>query len=217
MLTLFRDLDVSEPAFIVAKALYRTGCLKFGSFKIKSGALSPYYIDLASLLSSPKELHQVADAAASEVKKIMNTEKVDKLASIELKGALILPCIACKVDLPCTVVRKEDKAYGVTGRIAGAEVAKNENIVFFDDVISEGLSKLEGIKPLEELGANVKHVIVVVDREQGGKENLEKLGYKIHSLAKVSELTNCLLQSGDISKEQADAVIDYVKSFQKSK
>jgi len=208
---------VSENVFIVANALYRTGCLKFGSFKIKSGALSPYYIDLASLLSSPKELHNIAEVAAGEIKKIMNTEKVDKLASIELKGALILPCIACKVNLPCTVVRKEDKAYGVTGRIAGAEVVKNENILFFDDVISEGLSKLEGIKPLIDLGANVKHVMVVVDREQGGKENLEKLGYSVHALAKVSELTNCLLQSGDISKKQADEVMDYVKSFQKSK
>jgi uridine monophosphate synthetase len=141
----------------------------------------------------------------------MSIDKIDKLASIELKGALILPSIACKVNLPCVVVRKEEKAYGVIGRIAGAEVVKGENILFFDDVVSEGLSKLEGIKPLEELGAHVKNVMVVVDREQGGKENLEKLGYKVHALAKVSELANCLFQSGNISKEQADTVMNYIR------
>jgi orotate phosphoribosyltransferase len=202
---------MSNIASEIAGALYRSGCLKFGSFKIKSGALSPYYIDLANLLSSPKELCNIAEKAACEMRNIMAVDKIDKLASIELKGALILPSIACKVNLPCIVVRKEEKAYGVTGRIAGAEVVKGENILFFDDVVSEGLSKLEGIKPLEQLGASVKHLMVVVDREQGGKENLEKLGYKVHALAKISELVNCLLQSGNISREQADTVINYVR------
>jgi orotate phosphoribosyltransferase len=195
----------------IADALYRSGCLKFGSFRIKSGAISPYYIDLACLLSSPRELCNIAENAACEIRNIMAIDKIDKLASIELKGALILPSIACKVNIPCVVVRKKEKAYGVTGRIAGAEVVKGESILFFDDVVSEGLSKLEGIKPLEELGAKVKHLMVVVDREQSGRENLEKLGYRVHALAKISELVNCLLQSADISKEQADVVMNYIK------
>ena len=195
----------------VAGALFRSGCLKFGTFRIKSGALSPYYIDLARLLATPKELCSIAEIAADAIGPIMVSDEIDKLASIELKGALILPSIACKVDLPCVVVRKEDKAYGVTGRIAGAEVAQGENILFFDDVISEGLSKLEGIKPLEELGAHVTHVMVVVDREQGGRENLEKLGYKVHALAKISEIVEALHQARSISQEQANAVLSYVK------
>jgi uridine monophosphate synthetase len=201
-------LDITSQ---VADALYHSGCLKFDSFKIKSGALSPYYIDLARLLSSPKQLCSVAEIAAGKIKRLVALDRIDKLASIELKGALILPTIACKLNLPCIVVRKEEKAYGVTGRIAGAEVVKGENILFFDDVISEGLSKLEGIKPLEELGAKVRHLMVVVDREQGGRENLEQSGYKVHALAKISELVNCLLQYGNISKEQADAVLSYIK------
>jgi orotate phosphoribosyltransferase len=195
----------------VAGALYRSGCLKFGSFKIKSGALSPYYIDLACLLSSPEELCTVAEIAADTVRQIMVSDRVDKLASIELKGALILPSIACKMDLPCVVVRKEAKAYGVTGRIAGAEVTQGDSIVFFDDVVSEGLSKFEGIKPLEKRGAHIKHVMVVVDREQGGRENLEKFGYQVHALAKISAIVDSLYQTKSISKEQADAVFGYVK------
>jgi uridine monophosphate synthetase len=201
----------------VADALYSSGCLKFGSFKIKSGAISPYYVDLARLLSSPKHLCSVADLAAEQVRQIMVSDRIDKLASIELKGALIVPSIACKVNLPCLVVRKEEKTYGVTGRIAGADVAKGDNILFFDDVISEGLSKVEGIKPLQELGGNVKHLLVVVNREQGGKENLEQLGFRVHALAKISEIADSLYLNKHISKEQVDDVLDFVKQFQEIK
>jgi len=195
----------------VAGALYRSGCIKFGTFKIKSGAQSPYYIDMARLLASPRELCAVVEAAANRIRVIMLSNRIDKLASIELKGALIAPSIACLLNLPCVIVRKEEKAYGVTGRTAGADVNKGDNILFFDDVISEGLSKIEGIKPLQELGAKVKHLLVVVNREQGGKENLEKLGYQIHALAKISEIVEALSQSGNIMKAQANAVLTYIK------
>jgi orotate phosphoribosyltransferase len=199
----------------VANALYSSGCVKFGVFKIKSGAISPYYVDLARLLSSPEQLCAIAEVAAEQVRQIMLSDRIDKLASIELKGALIVPSIACKVNLPCVVVRKKEKAYGVTGRIAGADIAKGDSILFFDDVISEGLSKVEGIKPLQELGANVKHLLVVINREQGGKENLEKLGFRVHALAKISEIVNSLYQNEHIPKEQADKVLGYVKQFQR--
>jgi orotate phosphoribosyltransferase len=195
----------------VADALYRSGCIKFGSFKIKSGAQSPYYIDMARLLAAPKELCVVADAAAAEIRSIMKSERIDKLASIELKGALIVPSIGALLNLPCVIVRKEDKAYGVTGRIAGADVAKGDNILFFDDVVSEGLSKIEGVKPLQELGATVRHLLVIVNREQGGKENLEKLGFKVHALAKISEVVDALCKSGNITESQAETVLAYIK------
>lgn len=197
----------------IANALYLSGCLRFGSFKIKSGATSPYYIDLARVLSVPLHLNSIAEIAAGKIRQISGSDPIDKLASIELKGALIAPSIAVKLNLPCVIVRKEEKAYGVTGRIAGADVAKGDNILFFDDVISEGLSKIEGIKPLQELGANVKHMLVVVNREHGGKENLEKLGYHVHALAKITDIVTSLFSNKHISKEQANAVLDYVKHF----
>jgi uridine monophosphate synthetase len=199
----------------VANALYVSGCLKFGSFKIKSGATSPYYIDLARVLSVPQQLCTIAEVAAQKITQINAVDRIDKLASIELKGALIVPSIACKLNLPCVIVRKEEKAYGVTGRIAGADVTKGDNILFFDDVISEGLSKVEGINALQELGANVKHLLVVVNREHGGKEKLEKLGYHVYALAKISEIVNSLCQNKDISKEQASNVLDYINQFTK--
>jgi orotate phosphoribosyltransferase len=195
----------------VAEALYASGCIKFGTFKIKSGALSPYYIDMARLLSNPKELCTITEIAAQKICQITKSSALTKLASIELKGALIVPNIACKVNLPCVIVRKEEKAYGTTGRIAGADVEKGDKILFIDDVISEGLSKIEGIKPLQELGAEVKHILVIVNREQAGKEKMEKEGYTVHALAKVSEIVTSLQKNGKISTEQAEIVFKYIK------
>jgi orotate phosphoribosyltransferase len=197
----------------VADALYLSGCLRFGSFKLKSGKTSPYYIDLSRVLSAPQQLCTLADVAAEKIGQIMAADRVDKLASIELKGALIVPSIACRLNLPCVIVRKEDKAYGVTGRLAGADVNKGDRILFFDDVVSEGLSKVEGVKPLQELGATVEHLLVVVNREQGGKENLEKLGFRVHALATISELVSSLQKSKRISAALADEVLTFIAGF----
>lgn len=202
---------MSDVASEIAGALFRSGCLNFGTFRIKSGALSPYYIDLSCLLSSPKDFCCVVDAVVDEIKRIVAFDRIDKLASIELKGALLLPSIACRLNLPCVVMRKAEKRYGVTGRIAGGTVVRGERILFFDDVVTDGMSKVEGVKPLEEFGARIEPIMVVVDREQGGRENIERLGYKFRALTTISELVRCLLQSSCIPEEQADAVLDYIK------
>jgi uridine monophosphate synthetase len=194
----------------IVQSLYNANCLRFGSFRIKSGALSPYYIDLARLLSSPKDLCVIAQITSELIKKIMNAERIDKIASIALKGALISPSIATIINLPCIIVRKKKKEYGAKGRIVGAEVNKGDNILFFDDVVSEGISKIEGIKPLEDQGGNVKHLIVVVDREQGGKEKLEQKGYMVHSLARISEIVKFLSETKKISDNQAISVLKYI-------
>ncbi len=195
----------------IAKALVRSKALKFGVFKLKSGIMSPYYIDLTWLLSSPEDFMCIVDAVVEKIRDILSSKRVDKLASIELKGALLLPSIANKLNLPCLVVRKEAKKYGVTGRITGGTVEKGDRILFFDDVVSRADSKLEGIKPLEEQGGKVEMVLVVVDREQGGREKLEGLGYGFYALATISEITEDLFHSKYITEENARQILDYIK------
>ena len=208
-------MSASKKVSEVAQVLVRSGALKFGSFKLKSGIMSPYYIDLSWLLSSPTNFKQVVEVTAEKVRDIMSSVKVDKLASIELKGALLLPSIACELDVPCLVVRKETKRYGLTRRIAGGEVKHGDHVLFFDDVVTDASSKIESIKPIERLGGKVCAVLVVVDREQGGKENLERMGYKLCSVATISEIIKNLSGSRAIPEEQAESILSYVKGCSK--
>lgn len=195
----------------IAIAMVNSGALRFGTFKLKSGQTSPFYIDLARLLSSPKDFQCVVDAIVNEVKTLKGSQRVDKLASIELKGALIAPSVAAKLNLPCLIVRKETKEYGVRGRIAGGEVKRGEHILFIDDVVTDGQSKVEGIKPLLDEGAKVDSILVVVDREQGGKQNLEKHGFQFLALTSISGIVQALVKDEKISKEQAETILSYIK------
>jgi len=201
---------MSEKASLVAKALTRSGALKFGSFKLKSGVSSPYYVDLSWLLSSPRDFECIVSIVAEEIRALMSSESIDKLASIELKGALLLPSIANRLKLPCIIVRKEVKAYGLTGRITGGEVRKGERLIFFDDVVTSGDSKIEGIKPLEEAGGKVEVILVVVDREQGGKQSLERQGYRVKSVTTISDLVKSLRSLGTLSKEKVEQILEYL-------
>jgi len=211
----FGEMLVCKNVSDLARALVRCGALKFGSFKLKSGIISPYYIDLSWLLSSPASFTQVVDIVVEKTRNIISSVEVDKLASIELKGALLLPSIACELNLPCLVVRKELKSYGLTGRITGGDVGHGDRVLFFDDVVTDASSKIESIKPIERLGGKICAVLVVVDREQGGKENLEKMGYKLYSVATISEIIRSLLSSQTIPKEQAESILRYVREYSK--
>jgi len=202
---------VSGKTSIVAKALVRSGALKFGSFKLKSGVTSPYYIDLSWLLSSPWDFSYIVDAVAEEIEPMVSSGKVNKLASIELKGALLAPNIAGKLRIPCLVIRKESKTYGVTDRIAGGGVQAGDRIAFFDDVITSGASKVEGIKLMEQAGATIEAIVVVVDREQGGKQELEKQGYKVKPVTTISEIVKDLESTKALTRDQSDEILRYIK------
>jgi orotate phosphoribosyltransferase len=201
---------VSSKTSIVAEALVRSGALKFGSFKLKSSVTSPYYIDLTWLLSSPRDFGSIVDVVAEEIEPMVSSGKVNKLASIELKGALLVPSIASKLGMPCVVIRKESKTYGLTDRITGGEVRKGDRIAFFDDVITSGASKVEAVKLLEEAGGKIEAIVVVVDREQCGKQELEKQGYKVKPVTTITEIVKSLRSTKTLSCDQANEIIRYL-------
>lgn len=90
-----------------------------------------------------------------------------------------------------------------------------KNIIIIDDVVAHGITKFQAIKAAEELGYKVAGLLMLVDREQGGAEELEKAGYKVYHAFKVSDIIKYYFESGKITQDQYDKAIAYIISNKK--
>jgi len=168
---------------LLLRRLIEHGCLQFGQFTLKSGAISPYYLDLRRIISSPELLAMVADAYVS----LLRTIEFDRIAAVPLAALPIAAAVSLKMQVPFVYPRLVVKEHGTGNNIEGA-FKPTDRIVLLDDVISTAGSKLQAIGMLEREGLKIADVVVLVDRESGGREELENRGYRLHSYARISEL-----------------------------
>ncbi len=195
----------------IAAAIFSSGAISFGEFTLTSGQKSPYYIDLSRLLTAPAHLERFVKAAGSQIRARCEAGRIEAVASIELRGALLLAALSSYIGRPCYFVRKTAKSHGITGRIVGGEIKSDQRLMLFDDVVTDGQSKLESIKALEDSGAKVTVVLVIVDREEGGRENLGQQGYPVESLLTVHELISELASSQLIDSQLQTLVTSYLE------
>src|SRR5207253_10717661 len=85
-------------------------------------------------------------------------------------------------------VRKAAKEHGRQKRIEG-NFSPGNSVVIVDDVITTGGSTIQAIDAIEEAGGRIAFVIVLVDREEGGRENIEKQGYTVVPIFTRADLT----------------------------
>lgn len=185
--------------------LFDIGAVKFGSFKLKDGSMSPIYVDLRMLASYPKLLKLIA----KQLVEISKDLGYDTVAGIPYAAL----CIACAFSLetgkPMIYPRKEVKEYGTRKQIEGVFNA-GDKILVIDDLITKGLSKIEAIRPLEEQGLIVKDIVVLLDREQGGKEAVQAEGYSLHAVLSLSEMLDILLENKRITDKQYEELKAYL-------
>ena len=169
---------------VLIQRLFEIGTIRFGEFTLKSGIRSPFYIDLRVVICYPDVLRRIGVLMAAEVSRCAG----DRIAGIPYAGLPLAVSASLAGNLPLIYPRKEEKSYGTKRRIEGIYEA-GDRVVLIDDIITDGASKFEAIEVLEEAGLMVKDLVILIDREQGGRELLASKGYTLHSILTI---TQCL-------------------------
>ena len=170
-------MEKAELARRLTKASYLTG-----EFTLRSGKTSSFYWDKYRFESDPGLL----DAVADEMHKLL-PPSFDKLAGLELGGVPLVTVLSLKTGKPCLFVRKIAKTYGTCNLVEGGFEA-GETAVVIEDVITIAGQVCSSVKQMRELGLEVHDVVCVIDRQQGGSENLNKIGCSLVSVFTLEEL-----------------------------
>ncbi len=156
-------------------------------FRLSSGKLSPYYIDLRKILFGDPEC---LDIVSNEiVSRYLNKISYDFIACKALGSVPLVTAISLKTKRPIIVLRERYKDYGIKGSIVGPiEHVRNKHVVIIDDVATTGNTILEVANIVRNYGGIVRYAIVIVDREEGAQEFLRKNGIELLCLFKRHDL-----------------------------
>jgi orotate phosphoribosyltransferase len=166
----------------------RSFLTKGGPFKLASGAMSDYYLDMKPTTFSPEGLALIAQIAFALLR---DEPGIDSIGGLELGSVPIISAICMRSNgarpLNGFVVRKEKKGHGTDKKIDG-NFRPNSSVVLIEDVTTRGGSVMEAVKAVRAQGATVKKVVTIVDRLEGAAENLKKEGIELVPIFTISDL-----------------------------
>ncbi|PGF16662.1 orotate phosphoribosyltransferase [Natrinema sp. CBA1119] len=162
-------------------ALRAAEAVQFGEFELSHGGTSEYYVDKYLFETDPDCLELVAEAFADRV------SADDKLGGVALGGVPLAAATSVAAGVPYVIARKQRKEYG-TGNLVEGRLEDGEKVVIVEDIVTTGTSVVEAVEALREAGATVERALVVVDREEGGRENIADAGVEMEALVTASEL-----------------------------
>jgi orotate phosphoribosyltransferase len=166
-------------------ALRDADAVKFGEFELSHGGTSNYYVDKYIFETNPQCLELIAEAYADRLADI--GEGDTKLAGVALGAVPLVAVTSVETGTPYVIVRKKQKEYGTGNQIEG-EFEEGERVVVLEDIATTGQSAVDAAEALREAGAVVDRVLVVVDREEGARENLAEHDLELDALVTASEL-----------------------------
>jgi len=201
--------DLPSQLAAVADGLLEAGCVKFGSFTMKSGIVSPIYIDLRLLASHPKLLAMVAGSYLPVIKGL----NFDCLAAIPYAALPIGTAISIRMGVPMIYHRREVKEYGTQATIEGM-FEEGETALVIDDLITTGGSKLEAIERLTSAGLKVCDIAVLIDRQSTKSEPLAEAGVRLHSVFTLDDLLQHWGHTGKVPAERIEEVKEFLSEGQ---
>jgi len=191
------------------KKLYEINAVKFGEFKLKSGIMSPIYIDLRVIVSYPEVLKMVAQAMWEKI----NGVNFDLICGVPYTALPIATAISLEHSVPMIMRRKEVKDYGTKKAIEGKFNA-GQNCLVVEDLVTSGSSVFETIEPLQLEGLKVTDIVVLVDREQGGRKHLLEKGYNLHAVITITQMLDVLEAEKKLDQEMVNKVKDFIAQNQ---
>lgn len=192
----------------VAASIFESGLVKFGEFTLKSGLVSPFYIDLRQAQSFPDTFSLIIDTY-SEM--LVGTDKSVYLAGVPEAATPIAAAIGYKLHRALLQPRKVVKEHGTKNSVEGF-FKQGDHVVLIDDLITKGDSKLEAIAQIEAAGLMIEKFVVLVDREQGGIDMIRKKGYNIEAAFSITEIIDSLFEQKKIDQSQYDTVIEFIRN-----
>ncbi len=167
----------------VAEALRESEAVLRGEFELSSGRKSDYYIDKYVFETNPDALRVVGRAIADKVRET----GADRIGAVALGGVPLAAVASVESGVPYVIARKEAKDYGTAKAIEGT-LKEGDEVVVVEDIVTTGGSAVEAVEKLRAAGATVNDIIVVVDRQEGGREHVEGAGLRMHALTTAEEL-----------------------------
>jgi orotate phosphoribosyltransferase len=201
--TLQKDSETKK--IEIAKTLHKIDALKFGLFKLTSGKVSPYYIDLRIVPSFPDAFRQICDFYAEAITTQIGLKNFDRIAGVPIAGIPFASQIAYNLKKPFLYIRKGARLHGRQRRVEGILVS-GDRVLIVDDLVTTGLTLKRAAEAVTAEGGIVKEAIALLDREEGGKEKLAKHRIQLYTPLKISELAHTLYDIGAIDEENLKTI-----------
>lgn len=193
----------------LALKLFEIEAVKFGTFTLKSGVVSPIYIDLRMTVSYPKILEAVSDAIYDKVRHL----NYDIICGVPYTALPIATAISLKYQHPMILRRKEVKDYG-TKKILEGNFQPGQTCLVIEDLVTSATSIFETIASLEAEKLRVQDAAVLIDREQGGGRYLSDRGITLHSAFTLTDLLTTLQKHDKLDHATVFSVKKFIASNQ---
>jgi orotate phosphoribosyltransferase len=156
-----------------------------GDFVLRSGRRSRYYLDKYRFETRPELLEAIGARLVDLVAE--HEPEADRLAGPELGAVALVAAASLASGLPFVIVRKEAKGYGTANRLEGA-FEPGERVCLVEDVVTSGGAAVSAIEALREAGLECRTAVCVVDREEGGVDELARHGVRLRPLFRAGDL-----------------------------